>query len=161
VEPAEGDSDRTGADGRFAIEGLPAGEYRLKLQRRMFSNEAGGTDESEAGTIQVREGETTEVRIERPPGVRLHGVARRGGRPIGRGDLEATRPEAGWSSCTEVRPTGGYDLDLPGAGTYRLRFKVFSESLGLLDAAVEVEVPISAGRLRRDIELPEWRPAKE
>ncbi|MCA9655207.1 MAG: carboxypeptidase regulatory-like domain-containing protein [Myxococcales bacterium] len=94
--PRWGGSAHTNDEGRFALEGVAVGEYRIKANRGWTEQmrAPGATDDDEAGErIEVRAGETTEIDlvVESQAGVITGRVLDEGGEPVADAFVDATR----------------------------------------------------------------------
>lgn len=100
----------------------------------------------------MAEGETTEVKIAQPGGIRVSGRLTTRGQPVARVRITAIQPERGDTNGTSPKTdaAGWYSLDVPGPGTYRLM-----ASWGpIRGVKVTLEVPDGAADIVRDVELP-------
>ena len=105
--PRWGGGARTNDEGRFVVEHVEVGEYRIRAQRGWSDTmrAPGATDDDEAGErVQVQAGESTEVELlVESQGGRITGVVRgEGGEPIADAFVEATR-ESDSAAASEGR----------------------------------------------------------
>ena len=105
--------------------------------------------------VTVRDGETTDLdEVAVGAGVRLHGRVTSGGAPVSGGSITATQ---GMDSRTAgaraaIDGEGGYSVELPGPGTYRLAIEAGNQVLS--GSSMEVTVTEGALDQRLDIEVP-------
>ncbi|HVR74387.1 MAG TPA: carboxypeptidase-like regulatory domain-containing protein, partial [Planctomycetota bacterium] len=135
----------TDAEGRFEIQGLAPGEYKV------FVNMQGRGGLNERRTVTVHDDQTSQLDIVFGSTIRLFGRVTSGGMPLSTGRVDAVQIEnAGRNSSGNIDSSGNYSIDLPGSGKYFL-FVGRGRQGG---SKLEVVVPVGASDLRHDIELP-------
>ncbi|MBI4601044.1 MAG: carboxypeptidase regulatory-like domain-containing protein [Planctomycetes bacterium] len=137
----------TGADGSFELKGLAPGIYEL----RVLAASAGRHTERARRTVEVLEGQTSEVSWEEAVGIRVWGIVTAGGVPMGGGRIQVVQLGREWDlGSSAIGPTGAYSFEVPGPGKYQLLI----EAGGRGGAKAEVDVPAGAAEHRHDIDLP-------
>ncbi len=150
-DPTAGENKQaaTDAEGRFELNGLSPGEYRLfvtsNVPRRAFNAQQ---------VVTVVEAEITQADIAQAVGMRLFGRVTSGGAPVPGGRIEAVQPERGWGGGNaQIEPTGDYSIEIPGPGAYMLMIRLAGQGGGG-GAKADVIVPAGAAEFRFDIDLP-------
>ena len=152
---------QSGNDGRFAVEGLPAGKYQLTASKRGYSTAAYEEHEEYSSAIVTGEGlDTSNLIFRLTRGAVLHGVVSAdGGDPVGgaqvmlfqkpRGHQPGAKIEQVDTSITD--DTGAYEFDNLGKGEYLLAVKAepwyvmhgAGPRQGTPDPALDVAYPIT------------------
>jgi protocatechuate 3,4-dioxygenase beta subunit len=136
------DFTRAGAEGRFEISGLPAGEYRVRVSE--------GFSDLPPRRVSVAEGRSAEVKFDFDAGYPLSGRVTLGGAAAVGFDVFVSLVSGSWSSSATTDGHGAYTILLPQSGAYQ----VVVEGAESCDARFELKLP--EGVRERDflLELP-------
>lgn len=135
----------TNGDGRFELDHLEAGEYRLEARGQ------GPATFMIRGTATVLDGQVTEVELRQEAGIRVQGRVTSGGTPIQGGRIEVMSGQ-GQGQGGKIQNDGSYSFEVERPGDYTLLLNV----PGLTRGAVRLDlvVPPGLAEVLQDLEVP-------